>query len=233
MEGTRAVAKQDRHPVRGQRRQVGLPVPVEITCRDCVGAAHRGNRLRGRESSRPVPAQERQLVAVRVRNAEIGLPVPVEIGGGDRERLPREKLIRRARRLGETARSIPEQDLDSGDPPGRVRHRYDEVRPAVGVPPTATGDPGAAVKPPAPLPIRIATARPLDIATARSGAPSPLKSALASEQVIAPAGSGGAVARRKPPAPSPSRTLTSLSVIGVPSAELTPSKQFVTARSSL
>src|SRR5919201_656236 len=66
--------------------------------------------------------------------------------------------------------------------------------------------------------------------TARSDAPSPFRSALASEHVNAPAGNGGGTPGPAPPLPSPRRIVTSLPISSFPVASIS-SRQLATARS--
>src|SRR5439155_8330794 len=76
-------------------------------------------------------------------------------------------------------------------------------------PATLTGEPGAALKPPAPSPSSTETSFEVSFATARSGLPSPLRSAATTEDGARPTSTGEPGAALKPHAPSPIRTVTS------------------------
>ncbi len=92
---------------------------------------------------------------------------------------------------------------------------------ARGVGPTVTGEPAALAKPPEPLPSRTVTVPAARLDTTRSALPSWLKSPVAIEAGVPPTLTGDPGAALKPPAPLPSRTVTSFEIA------------FATARSAL
>jgi hypothetical protein len=131
-EVARAVAQPDPHAVRQERGQIGLAVPVEVADGDVARAPPRSHGRGPAESTRAVPAQDRDLVPLRVRKGDVRLPVAVEVGNGDGDVRGREDRHRRAGCFGEAARAVAEQDLDAGDAPARG-HGHDQVRPVIAV----------------------------------------------------------------------------------------------------
>ena len=79
-----------------------------------------------------------------------------------------------------------------------------------GLVPTFSGEEGAAVKSPVPVPSRMLTLLEPALATARSGRPSRLKSPTATELGWVPTLSGEVGAAAKSPVPVPSRMVTVL-----------------------
>src|ERR1700724_2012801 len=76
----------------------------------------------------------------------------------------------------------------------------------------AKGDLGNSVNPPLPSPLKTEMVLSPWLATAKSGLPSPLKSATTMELGFLPTGYGEPVASRNVPSPFPSRTVTLLDV---------------------